>query len=86
MERWSSFRGPERVGGLAARTDAGMHRPGMEPGPGEGPGAGEDGVRMAAERPGGYAARKLRNRRTRSAMGGWVLKSWPAPPDSGLTV
>ncbi len=35
----------------------------------------EDGDRMAAERPGGYAARKLRNRRTRSAMGGWVLNS-----------
>ena len=33
------------------------------------------GIGMAAERPGGYAARKLRNLRTRSAMGGWVLKS-----------
>ena len=68
-----------------ARTDAGITA-GMVPGPGEGSRGRGDEDRMAAERPGGYAARKLRNLRTRSTMGGWVLNSWPAPPDNGLTV
>ena len=77
---------PERVGGPGRTGPRRDQVPGMGPAPGRGPGPGRTGIGWPPSGPVVYAARKLRNRRTRSAMGGWVLKSWPAPPDSGLTV
>ena len=56
-------------------------------GPGRGTRAGL-GTRGTEDR--GYAGTPRvpiwRSRRTRSAIGGWVLNSDPAPPASGLTV